>query len=281
MKLLVLSDLHFEFEPLTPPTTEADVVVLPGDIWTKDNGIYWARQTWPDKPIIYVSGNHEFYRTERTSMLNTLRISAREADVHFLENDEVVLDGVRFLGCSLWTDFELFGRDMRLDCIREGRDNLNDFRLIFEGPELFTPSDSVTLFNESKAWLSSKLNEKFEGKTVVVTHHLPSMRSVAPQYSEDLLSACFASNLDELLGLSEVWIHGHTHTSFDYLVEGTRVVCNPRGYVQKGKAENPDFNPSLVVDLNRSFTDMFGALRGTVVSFDNLTEPVGEDDWED
>lgn len=249
MKLLILSDLHLEFEPLTPPTVEADVVVLPGDIWLKDNGIHWARETWPDKPIIYVAGNHEFYRTERTSMLETLRRSASEADVHFLENDEVVLDGVRFLGCSLWTDFELFGTDRKLDCMREGQVSLNDFRLIQDGPDLFTPEGSARLFNESSAWLSSKLAGKHEGKTVVVTHHLPSIRSVAHDHREDILSACFASNLDRLLGRVELWVHGHTHVSTDYMAEGTRVICNPRGYVRQGRTENSKFNAGRVIEI--------------------------------
>lgn len=249
MKLLVLSDLHLEFEPLTPPAVEADVIVLPGDIWTKDNGIYWARETWPDKPIIYVAGNHEYYRTERNAMLKTLRTSARETDVHFLENDEVMLDGVRFLGCTLWTDFLLFGWKKRLDCMQDGWENLNDFKLIHEGQERFMPEDAIRLFKESKTWLSAKLSEKHDGSTVVVTHHLPSMKSVSARYSQDLLSACFASNVDELLGHSETWIHGHTHDRFDYAVNGTRVVCNPRGYVQNGIQENPEFDPALVIDI--------------------------------
>lgn len=249
MKLLVLSDLHLEFEPLTPPAIEADVVVLPGDIWLKDNGIRWARETWPDKPIVYVAGNHEFYHTERTSMLETLRRSAREADIHFLEDDAVVINDVRFLGCSLWSDFELFGSDKKNKCMTEGGYRLSDFRVINEGSNPFAPEDSVRLFNESSAWLSSKLDESHEGKTVVVTHHLPSKRSVAPQYKEDMLSACFASNLDRLLGRSELWIHGHTHTNFDYIADGTRVVCNPRGYVRHGHAENSEFNASLVIEL--------------------------------
>lgn len=249
MKLLILSDLHLEFESLTLQTVDVDVIVLPGDIWTKDNGIHWARATWPNKPIVYVAGNHEFYHTERKSMLETLRISAREADVHFLENDEIVIEGVRFLGCSLWTDFELFGSDKKLGCMREGQENLNDFRLINEGPDLFTPRDAIRVFNESSTWLASKLAEQHQGKTVVVTHHLPSMLSVATQYKEDLLSACFASNLDQLLGKSDLWVHGHTHTSFDYMVKGTRVVCNPRGYVRRGKKENADFNAELVIEI--------------------------------
>jgi Icc-related predicted phosphoesterase len=251
MKILILSDLHLEFASLTPPASKVDVVILAGDIWKKDQGIYWARETWPEIPIIYVAGNHEFYRTERNACLSAVRSSAHEANVHFLENDEIVIEGVRFLGCSLWTDFELFIKTHSKEAaIERCIQCLADFRWIVEGAEPFSPDDAMRLFHESAAWLTRKLmNEPFDGKTVVITHHLPSMRSVAPQYANDLSSAGFASNLDALFGYSELWIHGHTHTSFDYIAKGTRVICNPRGYILRGKAENPTFNPELVIKV--------------------------------
>ena len=89
MKILVLSDLHLEFANLSPPNSKVDLVILAGDIWKKDQGIHWARATWPTIPIIYLAGNHEFYRTERNACLGALRSSAQKANVHFLENDEI------------------------------------------------------------------------------------------------------------------------------------------------------------------------------------------------
>lgn len=251
MKILVLSDLHLEFASLTPPASKVDVVILAGDIWKKDQGIHWARATWPATPIIYVAGNHEFYRTERNSCLSALRASARETNVHFLENDEIVIDGVRFLGCTLWTDFELFGtthsKEKVMDCCV---DSLADFRWITEVAEPFTPNDAISIFEQSVAWLKHKLiEEPFNGQTAVITHHLPSVLSVAPEYASNLSSAGFASNLDSLFGYSELWIHGHTHTNFDYIAKDTRVICNPRGYIIRGQAENPEFNPELVVEI--------------------------------
>ena len=251
MKILILSDLHLEFASLAPPASKVDVVVLAGDIWKKDQGIHWARATWPEIPIIYLAGNHEFYRTKRNACLSALRASAQEANVHFLENAEVVIDGVRFLGCTLWTDFELFGiaqsKEKVIACCLG---SLADFRWITEVADPFTPNDAIRLFQESAAWLKNKLiEEPFDGKTVVVTHHLPSARSVAPEYANNLSSAGFASNLDSLFGYSDLWIHGHTHTSFDYIAKGTRVICNPRGYIFRGQAENPAFNPELVVEV--------------------------------
>ncbi len=255
------------------PTAEADVVVLAGDIWQGDRGIYWARQTWPNNEIAYVAGNHEFYGNDRKNVLAMLRIAAKKTGVHFLDNDEVIINGVRFLGTTLWTDFKLFGEALKKICIVEGQNCLNDFRVISNGEWMFTAQDSIDLHDESVAWLNEKLKaEKFTGKTVVVTHHLPSQLSVAERYKQSHLSACFASNLDDLFGYSNAWIHGHTHDSFDYQAfhpsshsydntekmqdaglvnaDGTRIVCNPRGYCRYPDGEeNRDFNPNYIIEI--------------------------------
>lgn len=255
MRLHIVSDLHIEFAKYTPhsASNEADVIILPGDIWLSDMGINWARGEWPDKRIIYVAGNHEFYRTHRPSMIAELRKAAAECDVHFLDNDEVIIDGVRFLGATLWTDFKLFGVREKAKIMKRAETGLNDFRLITEHTDpfkRFTPQNSIDLFNESVAYLETALNTSFDGKTIVVTHHLPSKRSVSPKYLVEPLSACFASKLDRLLGKSALWLHGHTHDSFDYVHKGTRVICNPRGYSRYNRdVENANFNPSLIVEI--------------------------------
>ena len=249
MKLLVMSDLHLEFSNLLVSKTDADVVVLPGDIWKGDAGIYWARAAWPDKEIVYVAGNHEHYGKNRLEVMAKLRIAGRETGVHFLENETVIIGGVRFAGCTLWTDFML-NNDKYFD-IFTASTGLNDFRVIHEGKAHFSPFDSIELHEESVAWLTKKLiDEPYDGKTVVVTHHLPSMLSVADRFKGEPLSACFASNLDHLLGHSDLWVHGHTHDNFDYTVGKTRVVCNPRGYCRyEGGGENFDFNPNLIIEI--------------------------------
>lgn len=118
-RLLVLSDLHVEFAPFVPDATVlqgVDAVVLAGDIHQGTRGIEWARKTFSSLPVIYVAGNHEFYGHHWDRLLDELRAAAELWDVHFLENDAVSLGGVRFLGCTLWSDFEYFGgrnRDLR------------------------------------------------------------------------------------------------------------------------------------------------------------------------
>jgi predicted phosphodiesterase len=251
MKILVLSDLHNEYKVFEPVKTDADLIVLAGDIDNGDAGILWARKTWPDHKIVYVIGNHEYYSRDYAETLVLLRQTALTRDIHLLENNDAVIDGVRFLGATLWTDFEYFGADQKAMAMEVGLHRLNDFKLIRFG-ELgaFTPALSVDLHNKSLAWLKCKLDEPFDGKTVLVTHHLPSSKSVPERFMNTPLSGCFVSNLDYLFGKMDLWIHGHTHDCCDYEANGTRVVCNPRGYITpKHGVENFDFDPAKVVEI--------------------------------
>lgn len=252
MKILMLSDLHLEFAPFYPTPVDADVVVLAGDIWTGAQAIPWARKTWPDKPIIYVAGNHEYYKRDMISTMHSLTQAAQEHGVHFLEKEEVIIDGVRFLGTTLWTDFKLFGENHKKKCLALANQRLNDFKLINVMGNSFTAEISIGYHEDSVEWLADKLiHEKFDGPTVVVTHHSPHWGSVAERYQKDFLSACFSSRLDYLMGYSELWLHGHMHDSFDYVVSGTRVMCNPQGY-NFGRVENMLFDPCKVVEITKS-----------------------------
>lgn len=254
MKLHVLSDLHLEFSDFPPSSVDTDVVILAGDIGLRSSGVDWASRRFENKKVIYVAGNHEFYRAERTEVIYDLRAKCDESGFYFLDNSSVTLLEnstqlpVRFLNATLWTDFLLFGEKLQNRCMDAGRRCLNDFRLIRDDG-IFSVEKSIALHKESLMWLSSELQKPFDGKTVVISHHLPSTQSVALRFKDDPLSACFASELSYLFGLMELWIHGHTHDSYDYQMSGTRVVCNPRGYVKSGYAENADFDPSLVVEV--------------------------------
>jgi hypothetical protein len=115
----------------------------------------------------------------------------------------------------------------------------------------YTPADSAALFRRQAGWLEARLAVPHDGPTVVITHHAPSPRSIHPRFAGSLLNACFVSDLERLAGGDRVqlWIHGHTHDSFDYLVNGTRIVCNPRGYAKAGVDENALFDPGLIIDV--------------------------------
>jgi len=247
MRIRILSDLHNELDRFDPPAVDADVVVLAGDIGSGTKAIYWARETFPDRPVVFVAGNHEYYNDNLSRTALQMRWAAEDTNVHVLDNHEVVIDGVRFLGATLWTDFELFGGDMnRAHALAIAKQYMSDFSCITHGTTgWFTPWQSVLLHNQSVAWLRKKLSEPFDGSTVVVTHHAPHRNSIHPRFAKTIVTAAFVSDLEHLLGFSKLWIHGHVHDAFDYVVADTRVICNPRGY----NGERSGFNPRLVVEV--------------------------------
>jgi broad specificity phosphatase PhoE len=116
---------------------------------------------------------------------------------------------------------------------------------------LFTPDDSAALFQRNVKWLNRCLDTPHAGTTVVVTHHAPSRRSIHPRFAASLLNACFVSDAERVAGAGRAqwWIHGHTHDSFDYVLNGTRVICNPRGYAKAGVNENARFDPDFTIDV--------------------------------
>ncbi|MBN3856115.1 metallophosphoesterase [Paraburkholderia sp. Ac-20340] len=268
MKIRVLSDLHLEHdEPNLIPHADADLVVLAGDIHNHGLGLRWAAETFdPLVPVIYVPGNHEYYDGELGALEAAMRDAAASLDnVHFLNNAVYVDPAQRFrvLGTTLWADFELFGADdaAREAAIAAALRVMLDFKGLIQlsWPASvdglardFTPADSLALHAQARAWLEKELAKPFAGKTVVVTHHAPHRLSLAARYANDPVSAGFVSDLGALVGApAALWIHGHTHTCFDYTVNGTRVVCNPRGYRDRrsGLPENPAFAWDKVVEI--------------------------------
>jgi predicted phosphodiesterase len=264
MKLLILSDLHLEMAPFKPPepaVRQADVIVLAGDIHIGTQGLAWAAGAFrgSGKPVVYVAGNHEFYSGHWDDTLAHLRVRARELGIHFLENDAVILHGVRFLGCSLWTDFEIDGAQQRDAAMRAALKSMNDYRLIHVDSTSvwLTPQHTLERHRESRAWLAGALADPAfsTSPTVVVTHHLPCPQSVMPWFVGDPLNPSYASDLPEaLLTQADLWIHGHTHDSAAYAIgqgaKQTRVVCNPRGYPQTVHGfQNMEFDAGSLVSV--------------------------------
>jgi len=264
MKLHVLADLHTEFEGFDLPDVDADVVVLAGDIGVGLEGVRGAVAAGEriGKPLVYVPGNHEFYHNERVlgdmagdpavdgvdEMVRRMKEVATGSNVTVLDNDEFRLGDVRILGTILWSDFALFGREMVETAMGQARTKVNDFRgLIKHKGRSFLPQDAAEKHRESLQWMEEKLGERFNGKTVVVTHHAPSRRSVAPPFQYDPTSAAFASDLEEFIRNApiDLWVHGHTHRCADYTVGEARVLSNQRGYPH----ETSSFVPDLSIEV--------------------------------
>ena len=235
-----------------PPRLPVDAVILAGDIARPAEAVAWARAL--EQPVIYVAGNHEFYDGTIGGTLDALGALCRGTAVHFLERSEVVLCGVRFLGATLWTDFRLYeDTEARARAVAAAAAFMRDFHVIrtSDAGPLFTPAAAAALHRESVLWLAERLAAPHAGPTVVVTHHAPSPHSVHPRFAESPVNVAFVSRLEHLLDGRRValWVHGHTHDSFDYVVNGTRVLCNPRGYARAGRIENAAFDPGLVVTV--------------------------------
>lgn len=261
MRLLILSDLHLEIRRNDPlplrwdlEASRPDAVILAGDIDTGARAVPWAAQTFAGLPVLYVAGNHEAYGHELSAVERELRQAcAATANVHFLNCDQHVIGNVRFLGATLWTDFALFGMPQQAAAMAQAEEVMTDYRRITLAAPVtraLRAADTAQLHARHKAWLTARLDEAWDGATVVITHMAPSMRSVAARYADDLTSASFASPLDALAAKPDLWIHGHMHDAFDYPVGPGRVVCNPCGYLLRGGGnENAAFNAGFIVEL--------------------------------
>jgi predicted phosphodiesterase len=248
VRLHILSDLHAEFAAFTPPSTDADVVVIAGDVHIGRQGRAWIRANFPDKPVIYVLGNHEFYRQALPELTETLRRETEGSHIHILENDAVEIDGFSFLGCTLWTDFQLTGDPVVAGLAGEAA--MSDYQLIRLSPQYrkLRSHDTAKLHLESLNWLKHEIASRDPKRVVIVTHHAPSQKSIPPSYAGNVLNAAFASDLETLIIESGValWIHGHTHHCVDYHLGDTRILSNQRGYPD---ALVEGFNPTMVVEV--------------------------------
>ena len=253
VKLHILSDLHLSVQGMEHPQTDADAVILAGDIARPAAAIEWARGF--GKPVLYVPGNHEFYGSGLDETRALLQAASAGSQVQVLDNRSVQLQGVRFIGSTLWTDFLAAGDGAaRTHAMTQAQQFMRDFsRIRRAGPEggsaPFSPEDSASLFAANVRWLQQECARPFAGPTVVITHHAPSLQSIHPRFAGSPINACFVSDVEALVAASgaRLWVHGHTHDSFDYLLGGTRVLCNPRGYARGGAIENALFDPQLVV----------------------------------
>ncbi len=269
MKLHILSDIHLEYskwpDDIGINDIDADITILAGDIGEGLQGLEWAMTF--NRPVIYVMGNHEFYRQcPMPQLWQKARKLVANSNVHILDNQSTVIDGIRFLGATLWTDFKVLGDEHFEDNKRMAYEDIRDFRVIYmswrdgmsseyEGPtyrtaNLLEPQHTIAMHKDSREFLNSELHKPADiswNKTVVVTHHAPSALSLVEKVAASPIDAAYASNLDELVNKAELWVHGHTHASVDYRVGKGRVVSNPRGYV--GIEPVTNFNPDFVIEI--------------------------------
>jgi Icc-related predicted phosphoesterase len=248
MRLRICSDLHFEFmrdggrslsaELVADPAF--DVLVVAGDICSLHDlysSLVTISEAARDKPVVYVLGNHEAYGGTLDAAIREARRAASScSNLNLLEQQVACIQGQRFVGCTLW--FPHQGAPEPLDQC------LGDFSYI---------RDIYDWIAETAEQSARFLREQIRPGDVVVTHHLPHPKSIHPMYDNSPLNAFFLHDLGELVehAGAALWVHGHTHSSCDYTVGKTRVVCNPFGYIRSSSGgPNPEFNGALTIDLS-------------------------------
>ncbi|WP_440995844.1 metallophosphoesterase [Arhodomonas sp. SL1] len=269
MRIQAVSDIHLEtrngetLEALVPPAS-ADVVVLAGDIATGTHGVEAAARLSATRsvPVIYVLGNHEYHGWYHPELAGQCRETARAlrargmGEVHVLEREVLQLGRVRFLGATLWTDYRL-GTAGDPAAIRENQrlaaETMVDHHFIHteEGP--FTPTQARDDHLVSREWLDHTLARRWDGPSVVVTHHPGIPALCHPGYPRNGLSAAFVSDLRALAHTRRpaLWISGHTHANADFTAHGTRFVANQPGYPEESPAaiDGVAFDPAKVITL--------------------------------
>ena len=289
MKLQLLSDLHLESNPhfTAAPTPGADALVLAGDIGSYQPGSKLTTLNIPDfglgrfsplpvagggagwpVPVFFLPGNHEYDGLDFDEAHFRLRETCERLGITWLERETVVLAGVRFIGCTLWTDFDALAdlnpqinpqvnsqaADSKLTQQLQAREKafraanfyLKKNHAFRQGQPML--ADAVREEGvKSQNWLRSALAAPFDGLTVVVTHFAPSLLSADPRYGLNAGTAGFCNGLDELLGSARLWLHGHLHCPADYVKNGCRVVANPLGYA--GKGEQAAFRGDLLITV--------------------------------
>ena len=264
-----MSDLHLEAQPhVRPrPAAGADLLVLAGDIGSYQRGgrledadfglaRFSPRHGWPC-PVLYVPGNHEYDNLDFDETHARLRDTCDRLGITWLEREVLVMGRVRFIGTTLWADF---------DALVTPEDHASPARVLKKREKAFRAANFyLTKMNSTRAgrpwladgwreqaliceqWLRDALAIPFDGTTVVVTHFAPSLRSADPRYGLKPGTAGFCNSMDELLGRAQWWLHGHLHCQQDYVERGCRVVANTLGYAAKGEQET--FRETWVIEV--------------------------------
>jgi Icc-related predicted phosphoesterase len=264
MLIRLLSDLHNEFSVFNIPRLEEDAattLVLAGDICVAEKKSSY-KDFIPDacnrfKHVVYICGNHEYYGSSiHTASRKIKEVTQQIDNFHFLDNEVFEHDGVAFIGATLWTDLK--GLDPMVEY--QVANTINDYKTIRYGTvqapyqSKLRPIHTFGFNKTSKEFIFDSVKKyKAEGKkTVVVSHHAPSWKSVPDIYKSGLISYAYANEYDSLIeGCGpDNWLHGHTHTSFNYKIGETEIWCNPRGYSESSDgSQNPFFNPRLRFEL--------------------------------
>jgi Icc-related predicted phosphoesterase len=280
MKIQLVSDLHLEFEDVNIKNeSNADVLILSGDILVADDlrnqpadlsladipdegygrarralryRDFFLRVSFQFKHVIYVMGNHEHYHGKFDRSADIIREALGYLNIHnihLLDRETVEIDGVHFVGGTMWTDCNK-GDAMTLYHLEQCMTDFRVIRIAGENFKKFLPKRTVMEFTKTRDYFKTVIeNLPKDAKVVVCSHHAPSHLSIHEIYKRDtLMNGGYSSDLSEFIldhPRIKLWTHGHMHNNFDYMIGDTRVVCNPKGY----PGENGDFENNLILEI--------------------------------
>ena len=255
MKMQVVSDLHLEFHNPIPALVEGvDIIVCAGDLAPLQAGaLMYAAKEWASARILYVPGNHEYYGTDIELARHKLARECRTLGITLLDSGATTIDGIRFVGATLWTDFKIDGDNREAATHAAIGKDMTDFTgAIQHRQRRFTTFESARRHQQDRRFIEAELvrTSKSKNTTVVITHHAPTARSINAQFKGHHLNGAFASNLEDIIERYQpaLWIHGHMHNAVDLQIGRTRVLCNPGGY-EAEKNETIGYNPSLCIEI--------------------------------
>jgi Icc-related predicted phosphoesterase len=250
MRIRIISDLHLEFGISNFTFTDADLIILAGDVHIGTKGIEWILENIKQTPVIYILGNHEYYKNTYPSVLHKIKELSFQTNIHVLENESVEIEGITFHGATLWTNFELFGDPQNAGYTCQQK--MNDYKLIRILPNYskLRSIDTFKIHYKSFSWLKNSLSNSKTNINIVVTHHAPSIKSIPEEFRNDILSSAYASDLEDFIleYKPDFWIHGHIHKPMDYFIGNTQIICNPCGYINEpfnGHNKNLTINVSV------------------------------------
>ena len=237
MKFRLISDTHNYCDPTyrlhRTETENEEILLLAGDIDDNKNErlkVFLQNCSSRFKEVVYISGNHEYYGSNIIRNHEKLKeICSEFGNVHYLNNQSYTVGDVVIIGCTLWTNLTPI-EQLRSNC-------MNDYNKIRNGSNdmpfkrKLTPQDTTILHKESISFIKNTLANTSK-KTIILTHHAPSYKSIDPRYKEDSTNCFYATDLEQIIReyKPNAWVHGHIHTFFDYTIDTTRIMCNPKGY---------------------------------------------------
>lgn len=241
LTLGLVSDLHWETEPdFELDASGVDVFIAAGDLLNgsePETAIARLAKAAGKTPVLYVPGNHEFFGQTINAGLARLREAAKGTNVRILYRQAVMIGGVRFLGATLWSGFDLFGPTQRAKCEKAAQTHLHDFKCIL-GPtrKPITTAQVRAEHLKDVEWLGKHLKKNTAPPTVVISHFAPSALSMMKGKGADPLTAYYTNANDSLVVHANTWLHGHVHQNRHYRLAQAKenhgvVLSNPRGFI--------------------------------------------------